>query len=47
MGWMDVEEIFIFVFEVFDEFWKGLLDFMELEKYWGLFWVDWLFKFVV
>lgn len=47
MSWIKVEGILIFVFEVFDEFWKGFLDLDELEKYWGLFRFDCCFKWVM
>lgn len=37
MEWCDREEIIAFVFEAFDEPWKGFHDEMEPEKHWGLF----------
>jgi len=38
--WSEKEEIMTFVFEAFDEPWKGSLEAMEPEKHWGLFTVD-------
>ncbi len=38
--WTTEEEILTFVFEAFDEPWKGSPDPMEPEKHWGLFKVD-------
>lgn len=35
--WTDAERILTFVFEAFDEPWKGSPDPMEPEKHWGLF----------
>jgi len=40
MDWTDREEILTFVFEAFDEPWKGSPDPLEPEKHWGLFTVD-------
>jgi len=40
MGWTDSEQIITFIFEAFDEPWKGSPDPMEPEKHWGLFKVD-------
>lgn len=40
MGWSEKDKIFIFVFEAFDEPWKGSPEPMEPEKHWGLFKVD-------
>ncbi|KGE86403.1 glycosyl hydrolase [Phaeodactylibacter xiamenensis] len=40
MDWTDTEEILTFVFEAFDEPWKGSPDPNEPEKHWGLFRVD-------
>lgn len=40
MDWTQVEGILTFVFEAFDEPWKGSPDPMEPEKHWGLFNVD-------
>ncbi len=40
MQWADAEGILTFVFEAFDEPWKGSPDPMEPEKHWGLFTVD-------
>lgn len=38
--WTDCEHILTFVFEAFDEPWKGSPDASEPEKHWGLFTVD-------
>jgi exo-beta-1,3-glucanase (GH17 family) len=40
LGWTDEAGILCFVFEAFDEPWKGSPDPMEPEKHWGLFTVD-------
>jgi exo-beta-1,3-glucanase (GH17 family) len=40
MEWSRESGIMIFVFEAFDEPWKGSADPMEPEKHWGLFTVD-------
>ncbi len=40
MDWSRQSGIMIFVFEAFDEPWKGSADPMEPEKHWGLFTVD-------
>jgi exo-beta-1,3-glucanase (GH17 family) len=40
MQWSKESGILIFVFEAFDEPWKGSPDPMEPEKHWGLFTVD-------
>lgn len=40
MEWTDAEQILTFVFEAFDEPWKGSPDPLEPEKHWGLFKVD-------
>ena len=40
MAWTDHAGILCFVFEAFDEPWKGSPDPMEPEKHWGLFTVD-------
>jgi exo-beta-1,3-glucanase (GH17 family) len=40
MAWTDSEEILTFVFEAFDEPWKGSPDPLEPEKHWGLFKLD-------
>ena len=40
MAWAQAEGILTFVFEAFDEPWKGSPDPMEPEKHWGLFYVD-------
>jgi exo-beta-1,3-glucanase (GH17 family) len=38
--WSEKEEIMTFVFEAFDEPWKGSPEAMEPEKHWGLYTVD-------
>jgi len=38
--WSDKDEILTFVFEAFDESWKGSNEALEPEKHWGLFKVD-------
>lgn len=40
MAWTNKEQIFTFVFEAFDEPWKGSPDVLEPEKHWGLFYED-------
>ena len=40
MAWTDQAGVLCFVFEAFDEPWKGSPDPMEPEKHWGLFTVD-------
>jgi exo-beta-1,3-glucanase (GH17 family) len=40
MKWSDKERILTFVFEAFDEPWKGSPEELEPEKHWGLFTVD-------
>ena len=40
MGWSQEEAILTFVFEAFDEPWKGSNEPLEPEKHWGLFTVD-------
>ncbi|MCP5094092.1 MAG: glycosyl hydrolase [Chloroflexi bacterium] len=40
MAWTNEEKILTFVFEAFDEPWKGSPDSEEPEKHWGLFFVD-------
>ena len=40
MGWSQEAGILCFVFEAFDEPWKGSPDPLEPEKHWGLFTVD-------
>ena len=40
MEWTTAEQILTFVFEAFDEPWKGSPDPLEPEKHWGLFTVD-------
>lgn len=37
MDWVSKEQILTFVFEAFDESWKGSEDPLEPEKHWGLF----------
>lgn len=45
--WTNAEQIITFVFEAFDEPWKGSADPLEPEKHWGLFTVDRRPKLVV
>ncbi|MDJ0750587.1 MAG: glycoside hydrolase family 2 TIM barrel-domain containing protein [Woeseiaceae bacterium] len=40
MAWTNREKVLTFVFEAFDEPWKGSPDPLEPEKHWGLFNVD-------
>jgi exo-beta-1,3-glucanase (GH17 family) len=40
LQWSDSADILTFVFEAFDEPWKGSPDPLEPEKHWGLFTVD-------
>lgn len=40
INWCDKESILTFVFEAFDEPWKGSSEELEPEKHWGLFKVD-------
>ena len=40
VAWADAAGILTFVFEAFDEPWKGSADPLEPEKHWGLFTVD-------
>jgi len=40
LEWSEKEEIMTFVFEAFDEPWKGSPEAMEPEKHWGLYTVD-------
>jgi len=40
MAWTRAENILTFVFEAFDEPWKGSPEPLEPEKHWGLFFVD-------
>jgi exo-beta-1,3-glucanase (GH17 family) len=40
IAWTNEEEILTFVFEAFDEPWKGSPHPLEPEKHWGLFRVD-------
>jgi len=40
MGWTNSEGILTFVFEAFDEEWKGSPEPLEPEKHWGLFKLD-------
>ncbi|MBT8231773.1 MAG: glycosyl hydrolase [Saprospiraceae bacterium] len=47
MEWTDKEQILCFVFEAFDETWKGSAHPLEPEKHWGLFKMDRTPKLVV
>lgn len=47
MDWTRAEGLLCFVFEAFDEPWKGSSDPLEPEKHWGLFTVDRLPKLAV
>jgi exo-beta-1,3-glucanase (GH17 family) len=40
MDWTRAEGLLCFVFEAFDEIWKGSPDPLEPEKHWGLFTID-------
>ncbi len=40
MDWSNQKQILTFVFEAFDEPWKGSDDPQEPEKHWGMFTVD-------
>jgi exo-beta-1,3-glucanase (GH17 family) len=40
LDWSNQEQIMTFVFEAFDEPWKGSDDPLEPEKHWGLFYLD-------
>jgi exo-beta-1,3-glucanase (GH17 family) len=40
LAWTTEEKVLTFVFEAFDEPWKGSPDLLEPEKHWGLFSVD-------
>lgn len=40
MDWAEAEGVLIYIFEAFDENWKGSDDPMEPEKHWGLFHTD-------
>lgn len=40
MAWTKAESILTFIFEAFDEPWKGSPDPLEPEKHWGVFFVD-------
>jgi exo-beta-1,3-glucanase (GH17 family) len=40
VNWTDEEGILTFVFEAFDETWKGSSEALEPEKHWGLFKTD-------
>ena len=40
INWCEEEDILTFVFEAFDEPWKGSEEALEPEKHWGLFKVD-------
>jgi exo-beta-1,3-glucanase (GH17 family) len=47
LGWVDKEQICTFIFEAFDEPWKGSPEPLEPEKHWGLYKVDRSPKLVV
>ena len=47
MEWIDEEQIITYVFEAFDEPWKGSPEPLEPEKHWGIFKVDRTPKLVV
>jgi hypothetical protein len=47
MAWTAKNDLLCFVFEAFDEPWKGSPDPLEPEKHWGLFTVDRRPKLVV
>lgn len=47
MEWTAAEQVFTFVFEAFDEPWKGSPEPLEPEKHWGLYKVDRTPKLVV
>jgi len=47
MNWVNKDNILTYVFEAFDENWKGSPDPMEPEKHWGLFRTDRTPKLVV
>ena len=40
VDWTESEGILTFVFEAFDEYWKGSSEPLEPEKHWGLFKID-------
>lgn len=40
MKWSEKEKVVTYVFEAFDENWKGSPEPMEPEKHWGLFYID-------
>ncbi len=40
MNWIEAEGILTFIFEAFDENWKGSPELLEPEKHWGLFKAD-------
>lgn len=40
LRWSKENNILVFVFEAFDESWKGSSDFSEPEKHWGIFYAD-------
>ena len=40
VNWCKEDNILTFVFEAFDEPWKGSSEILEPEKHWGLFYVD-------
>ena len=47
LAWTTQEKVLTFVFEAFDEPWKGSPDLLEPEKHWGLFNVDRTPKFAM
>jgi len=47
LAWTTEEKILTFVFEAFDEPWKGSPDPLEPEKHWGLFYLDRTAKLVM
>jgi exo-beta-1,3-glucanase (GH17 family) len=47
LEWTTEEKILTFVFEAFDEPWKGSPDPVDPEKHWGLFTVDRMPKLVM
>ena len=40
VNWTDKDKILTFVFEAFDESWKGSPEPLEPEKHWGLYKID-------
>jgi len=47
MEWVNEDNILTFIFEAFDEKWKGSGEAMEPEKHWGLFYSDRIPKLVM